>query len=228
MRAWFLGLFGLIISALIVFGVIYVQRGTPPAPPTALSGSADGAKVLPSATQPISLNSPAPEPSLIPTSSGLGATNLNPDLTVDTNGLSKATILLTTSEGLVKFKFYPKDAPKTVKRLIELINKGFYNGLSFHRVVPGFVVQGGDPVGNGTGGSGQRLDAEFNERRHVEGTVAMARASDPNSADSQFYISLGTFPHLDHNYTVFGQVVEGMDVVRKIKLGDKIVSAVIQ
>jgi cyclophilin family peptidyl-prolyl cis-trans isomerase len=135
---------------------------------------------------------------------------------------------MNTSAGVIKFKFYPTDAPKTVKRLIELINKGFYNGLVFHRVVPGFVIQGGDPQGNGTGGSGQKLDAEFNSRRHIEGAVAMARASDPNSADSQFYISLGTFPHLDHNYTVFGQVIEGLDVAKKIKLNDKIVSVTIQ
>ena len=112
--------------------------------------------------------------------------------------------------------------------MIELIGKGFYNGLTFHRVVPGFVIQGGDPVGNGTGGSGQKMKAEFNNRRHLEGTLAMARAADPDSADSQFYICLGTLPHLDHNYTVFGQVVEGMDVARMIKVGDKMLSFSIQ
>lgn len=155
-------------------------------------------------------------------------TNMNPDLTVDEAGLSKATVIMTTSEGVVKFKFYPQDAPMTVKRIIELINKGFYNGLIFHRVLPGFVVQGGDPLGNGTGGSGVKLKAEFNNRRHVEGAVAMARAGDPDSADSQFYFSLGIHPHLDRNYTVFGQVTEGMDVVKRIKVGDKINTAVIE
>ena len=80
---------------------------------------------------------------------------------------------------------------------------------------------GGDPRGDGTGGSGQNLPAEFNDHEHVPGSVAMARAADPNSADSQFYICLGTFPHLDHNYTVFGKVVTGMDSVQKIKVGDK-------
>ncbi|MCM2324169.1 MAG: peptidylprolyl isomerase [Oligoflexia bacterium] len=132
--------------------------------------------------------------------------------------------MLETSKGIIRFKFYPQDAPNTVNRIIELVQQGFYNGLTFHRVVPGFVVQGGDPVGNGTGGSGQKLKAEFNNRRHVEGAVAMARAMDPDSADSQFYISLGTHPHLDRSYTVFGQVIEGMDVARKLEKGDKMIS----
>lgn len=144
-----------------------------------------------------------------------------PDLNVDTNGLSKATVVVNTTQGVMKYKFYTKDAPNTVNRMVELINKGFYNGLTFHRVVPGFVIQGGDPQGSGIGGSGQKLKAEFNQRRHIEGTIAMARSQDPDSADSQFYVSLGTHPHLDRNYTVFGQLVEGMDVAKKIKVGDK-------
>jgi cyclophilin family peptidyl-prolyl cis-trans isomerase len=150
------------------------------------------------------------------------------DLTVDSNGLSRTTVVINSTQGVIKFKFYPQDAPNTVNRFIELIKKGFYNGLTFHRVVPGFVVQGGDPLGNGTGGSGQKLKAEFNDRRHIEGAVAMARAQDPNSADSQFYIALGTLPALDHNYTVFGQVIEGMDVVRKLKVGDKMTSVTLE
>jgi cyclophilin family peptidyl-prolyl cis-trans isomerase len=151
----------------------------------------------------------------------------SPDLTTDANGLSKATVTLNTTEGVIKFKFYPKDAPQTTARIIQLIQQGFYNGLTFHRVVPDFVVQGGDPTGTGAGGSGQNIPAEFNNRHHLEGTVAMARASDPNSADSQFYICLTPQPRLDHQYTVFGQTVEGMDIARKIKVGDKINSAVI-
>jgi cyclophilin family peptidyl-prolyl cis-trans isomerase len=189
----------------------------------------------------------SPSPSVSPEASPLASadtppgaakqSNQNPDLTVDANGLSKATVVMTTSEGVVKFKFYPNDAPNTVKRIIELVNKvenpnthapGFYNGLTFHRVIPGFVVQGGDPLGNGTGGSGVKLKAEFNGRHHVEGAVAMARAQDPDSADSQFYFTLGTFPHLDRSYTIFGQVTEGMDVVKRLKIGDKIVSVVIE
>ncbi len=130
-------------------------------------------------------------------------------------------LVIETTYGTVEAELYPQDAPKTVARIKELVAKGFYDGLAFHRVVPGFVVQGGDPRGDGTGGSGQNLPAEFNNREHVEGSLAMARAQDPNSADSQFYISLGRHPHLDHNYTVFGMVTKGMDAVKQIKVGDK-------
>ncbi|MBM4317395.1 MAG: peptidylprolyl isomerase [Deltaproteobacteria bacterium] len=130
-------------------------------------------------------------------------------------------LVIETNQGTIEAELYPKEAPKTVARILELAGKGFYNGLTFHRVVPGFVVQGGDPKGNGTGGSGQNLPAEFNSHKHVEGTLAMARAMDPNSADSQFYISLGAHPHLDNNYTVFGQVVKGMETVKKLAVGDK-------
>lgn len=153
-----------------------------------------------------------------------------PDFTVDAQGLSKALVTLTTNKGVIKYRFYSGsgDAPKTSARMVELIKKGFYNGLTFHRVVPGFVVQGGDPQGTGMGGSGQKLQAEFNTRKHLLGTVAMARSSDPNSADSQFYISLGTHPHLDRQYTVFGQVVEGAEVSKQIQVGDKMLTVTVE
>lgn len=144
-------------------------------------------------------------------------------LETDAGGLSKAVVILQTTRGIIKYKFYTKDAPKTVRRIAELISKGFYNDLTFHRVVPGFVIQGGDPTGTGMGGSGLKLQAEFNSRKHVLGTVSMARAMDPNSADSQFYIMLGTHSHLDGQYTVFGQVISGQDVVNQIKQGDRMV-----
>ena len=215
MRAWLIGLIGVLVSAIIAFSVIYSKK----APPTPHS--------------PIAAVSQTPSDSPTATASGTpgrehSETNANPDLTVDSNWLSKATVVVTTNAGVIKYKFYSNDAPKTVHRMIELINKGFYNGLTFHRVVPGFVIQGGDPSGNGTGGSGQKLDAEFNSRKHVEGAVAMARAADPNSADSQFYITLGTFPHLDKSYTVFGQVTEGLDIARKLQMGDKMLTVTIQ
>lgn len=126
-----------------------------------------------------------------------------------------------TNYGTIEAELYPEDAPKTVARITELANKKFYDGLTFHRIIPGFVAQGGDPSGNGTGGSGTKLKAEFNKRKHLEGTLAMARAADPDSADSQFYICLGSQPHLDNQYTVFGQVVKGLDAVKKLKIGDK-------
>ena len=131
------------------------------------------------------------------------------------------------SSGLVKIELYPQDAPKTVEQITRLAKSGFYNGLKFHRVEPGFVVQGGDPNGTGRGGSGKTIPAEFNSRSHVKGTVAMARTSDPNSADSQFYICLGPAPFLDKQYTVFGQVVEGQALVDQIKVGDKMLEVTV-
>ncbi len=133
-----------------------------------------------------------------------------------------------TVHGDIILKFYPNEAPNTTTRIKALISKGFYNGLKFHRVIPGFVIQGGDPKGNGTGGSGKKLNAEFNSHKHIPGTVAMARSNDPNSADSQFYISLGTHPHLDNKYTVFGFVQKGLDVAKKINPGDKMISVTLE
>jgi peptidyl-prolyl cis-trans isomerase B (cyclophilin B) len=137
---------------------------------------------------------------------------------------TKVNARIKTVHGDIVFKFYPSVAPNTVKRIQELIGKGFYDGLVFHRVVPGFVVQGGDPTGTGTSGSGKKLKAEFNSKKHIPGAVAMARSSDPNSADSQFYICMGTFAHLDNKYTIFGMVEKGMDVVKKISPNDKMIS----
>lgn len=143
---------------------------------------------------------------------------------VDEQGLSRAKAILQTAHGSITIRFYPKKAPQTVARIMALIESKFYDGLIFHRVVPNFVVQGGDPTGVGTNGSGQTLSAEFNDIPHVKGTVAMARKQDPDSADSQFYIALSRLEHLDGKYTVFGQVTEGLEVIDKIRKGDKMVS----
>lgn len=129
-------------------------------------------------------------------------------------------VRVTTKHGDILFTFYPDDAPGTVAAFIKLARAGFYDGLTFHRVEPGFVVQGGCPEGTGRGGPGYNLREEFNSRKHVQGTVAMARAQSPNSAGSQFYICLEPAPFLDRQYTVFGQVTDGFDKVQKIKVGD--------
>jgi cyclophilin family peptidyl-prolyl cis-trans isomerase len=151
------------------------------------------------------------------------------DLTPDSEGLSKAVATMTLeSGGVLKFRFFPKDAPNTVNRITQLISEGYYNGIKFHRVVPGFVVQAGDPTGTGSGGSGVKLTAEFNQRKHVPGVLSMARTADPNSADSQFFIMLGTHQHLDGQYTVFGTQIEGHEHVERIKQGDKIKSWTIE
>ena len=130
---------------------------------------------------------------------------------------------LHTSAGEIDIRFFPDVAPNHVKNFIDLAEKGFYNGTKFHRVIPGFMVQGGDPntkTSNtstwGTGGSGSNVKAEFNTISHKRGIVSMARANDPNSASSQFFIVVKDSPFLDRQYTVFGEVTKGMDVADKI------------
>jgi peptidyl-prolyl cis-trans isomerase B (cyclophilin B) len=136
--------------------------------------------------------------------------------------------ILDTDRGTIVIEFYPSVAPKTVENFETLTKKGFYNGLTFHRVVPGFVVQGGDPKGDGSGGPGYDLPAEISPvEKHLRGSVATARLGDAvnpdrKSSGSQFYICLAAQPSLDGQYTVFGGVVEGMNVVDKIQVGDHI------
>jgi peptidylprolyl isomerase/peptidyl-prolyl cis-trans isomerase B (cyclophilin B) len=130
--------------------------------------------------------------------------------------------------GVIKLELYPEDAPNHCAAMVDLVKKGYYDGISFHRVVPGFVVQGGCPDGNGSGGPGYKLKAEFNEKPHLTGTLAMARTPEPDSAGSQFYICLAPQPSLDRQYTVFGQTVEGMDLVQKIRKGDKMVKVTVE
>ncbi|MEO0092409.1 MAG: peptidylprolyl isomerase [candidate division WOR-3 bacterium] len=143
-----------------------------------------------------------------------------------TQATSKYAIIFVKSSekplGKIKIELYIQDAPQTCANFIKLAQQGFYNGLTFHRVIPGFVVQGGDPKGDGTGGPGYTIPAEISPKfKHIRGTVATARLPDhvnptKASSGSQFYICLAPTPHLDGNYTIFGQVIEGMDVVDKI------------
>jgi cyclophilin family peptidyl-prolyl cis-trans isomerase len=135
---------------------------------------------------------------------------------------------ITTPKGDIVFRFRPREARQHSAAFIKLARAGFYDGLTFHRVEPGFVIQGGCPQGTGTGGPGYNLDAEFSDLPHVKGTVAMARAANPNSAGSQFYICLGDARFLDKQYTVFGQVLEGQDVVDQIRVGDAMQSVKIE
>jgi peptidylprolyl isomerase len=141
------------------------------------------------------------------------------------------TLVLETTKGRVVITMRPDLAPGHVARIKELAGSGFYDGVPFHRVIDGFMAQTGDPTGTGMGGSGQKLKAEFTAEPHVRGICSMARAQDPNSGDSQFFICFDDARFLDKQYTVWGQVVEGMDNVDKIKRGepvrdpDKIISA---
>jgi peptidyl-prolyl cis-trans isomerase B (cyclophilin B) len=146
---------------------------------------------------------------------------------------AKGAVITLEKGGEVAIEFFPADAPKTVENFVTLAGKGFYDGTTFHRVVPGFVAQGGDPLSKtlpagdrriGTGDPGYKIKAEFNKQKHDRGVVAMARSQDPDSAGSQFYITLAATPHLDGQYTVFGRVTSGMNVVDGIRANDRIKS----
>ena len=147
-------------------------------------------------------------------------------------------VLKVKDYGEIRLELYPEHAPITVENFIKLVNKGFYNGLTFHRVIKGFMIQGGCPKGNGTGGPGYEIKGEFlsngvnNPIKHTRGVISMARAMDPDSAGSQFFIMHKDAPHLDGQYAAFGKVSEGIEVVDKIAsvrtdFRDKPLSAVI-
>ena len=133
------------------------------------------------------------------------------------------TLVMETSKGSVTIEMRPDLAPQHVARIKELVREGFYDGIVFHRVIDGFMAQTGCPHGTGTGGSGKKLAAEFNEEPHLRGTVSMARAMDPNSGDSQFFICFDDSRFLDGQYTVWGKVIDGMDNVDRIKRGEPVV-----
>ncbi len=126
--------------------------------------------------------------------------------------------IISTDQGDMTVELWDDVAPQHVANFVKLAESGFYNNLIFHRIIPGFVIQGGCPKGTGTGGPGWTVKAEFNSKKHVPGTLSMARSGHPDSAGSQFFICLTRekCQHLDNQYTAFGQVVEGMDVVRKL------------
>jgi len=130
------------------------------------------------------------------------------------------TLYLDLETGRVVIAMRPDKAPKHVERIKQLVREGFYDGLIFHRVIEGFMAQGGDPLGTGTGGSGQNIPAEFNDLPHLRGTVSMARAASPDSADSQFFICFNRSAFLDGDYTAWGRVVAGMEHVDMINRGE--------
>ena len=140
------------------------------------------------------------------------------------SNLIKGKIVLEGGSAM-SFELYPDVAPKSVANFVKLAESGFYDGLPFHRIVPGFVIQGGDPLGNGTGGPGWHIPGEFaangvkNDLQHVRGVLSWARAQDPNSAGSQFFIMVDDAPYLDGNYAAFGRLTDGLDVVDQIVAG---------
>ncbi|MEA3310990.1 MAG: peptidylprolyl isomerase, partial [candidate division WOR-3 bacterium] len=147
------------------------------------------------------------------------------DKDIELQGNEKATI--ETNKGAIVIKLYSNDAPNTVRNFIRLAESGFYDGLIWHRYEPGFVLQGGDPLGSGSGNPGYNIPFEANERKHELGAVGMARGQDLNSAGCQFYICLSPQPGLDGGYVVFAKTVEGMDVVNELRRGDSIVKITI-
>jgi peptidyl-prolyl cis-trans isomerase B (cyclophilin B) len=145
-----------------------------------------------------------------------------PEMTIDPK--KKVHVKMETNRGVIELDLYPEHAPKTVNNFVFLINEGFYDGITFHRVIPNFVIQGGDPLGNGTGGPGYRFEDEVqnNPLKHERGVISMANAG-PNTNGSQFFITHSPQPHLNGKHTVFGKVVVGLDVVDTIRQGDQMI-----
>lgn len=170
-------------------------------------------------------------PSLSPSTSPISPARLSPPTETEIaqyrERAATSSVQIMTTQGVMTFELFPDAAPIHVANFMKLAESGFYTNLTFHRVEPGFVVQGGDPNGDGTGGPGYQIPAEFNDHNHRTGTLAMARSRDPNSAGSQFYITLAPQPALDGQYTVFGQIVTGADIPAKIQRGDLILSMTI-
>jgi peptidylprolyl isomerase len=148
---------------------------------------------------------------------GVALSTTRPAFAQDT---ARPHMVVTLHAGKIDIELRPDKAPRHVARMRELANGGFYDGLTIVRVAPGHVVQAGDPNFDGSGGSGQTIKAEFSDLKHLRGTVGMARDEDPDSGDSQFYICLADRPHLDGRYTVFGQVVSGMELLDRLEPGD--------
>jgi peptidylprolyl isomerase len=206
-RRWLFGggavVLVIIVSAVLWFTIGPGKPGTPPSIPR-----------------------PTPTPMDGPAAGRAGMYSAPPEMQIDPDKIYYATI--STAKGEIVVLLDATAAPLTVNNFVFLAREGFYDGLTFHRVEPGFVIQGGDPLGDGTGGPGYTVPAEIG-LPHTEGAIAMARQSDAVNPDrassgSQFYITLAPTPQLDGAYTVFGQVIEGMDVVQAIEVGDVIES----
>jgi peptidylprolyl isomerase len=212
-----MALLGLVVIASMILSIVGLEYfGKTQLTPTPIPTPTLAPLTTPATPQAAPTTPPA-TPAAQATPSGRKTYTAPPPMTIDVSKNYTATI--ETDKGNIVIQLLPKVAPQTVNSFVFLSREGFYDGLTFHRVED-WVVQGGDPLGNGTGGPGYNLPAEFNPTAHITGTVAMARTSDPNSAGSQFYITKVVASWLDNQYTVFGQVVTGMDVVNQITIGD--------
>jgi cyclophilin family peptidyl-prolyl cis-trans isomerase len=177
-----------------------------------------GTPIRPASSSPAAANTaPAANTPAAPAPTQTGGSktySAPPPLTIDQNKKYFATIKMDIGD--IKLELYPKDAPQHVNNFVFLAREGFYDGVTFHRVIPGFVAQAGDPTGTGNGGPGYTIADEVNSRQFLDGTLGMAKTSQPDSAGSQWFIDYAPQPSLDGNYTVFGQLVEGRDVLDKI------------
>jgi cyclophilin family peptidyl-prolyl cis-trans isomerase len=177
------------------------------------------AATTPGPTSPAATTSTATTPAAAPTQTGGKKTySARPPLTIDANKKYFATIKMDIGD--IKLELYPKDAPEHVNSFIFLAKEGFYDGVTFHRVIPGFVAQAGDPTGTGRGGPGYTVPDEVNSHKFLDGSLGMAKTAAPNSAGSQWFIDYAPQTNLDGGYTVFGQLVSGRDVLDKIKPRD--------
>jgi peptidyl-prolyl cis-trans isomerase B (cyclophilin B) len=154
------------------------------------------------------------------------AKNLNSPIPMVIDVNKKYSALIKTAKGDLALELYPQDAPVTVNSFVSLARKGFYNGLTFHRIIPGFMAQGGDPTGTGSGGPGYKFQDEFSSRTHQAGSLSMAN-SGPGTNGSQFFICYAPQPHLNGKHTVFGQLTQGMDILTQLANGDKMTEVVI-
>ena len=213
----------IILAFLIIGGFMFsigCKKTEEPAKPST--------QVQPSDTAPIPVPTPEPTPAPVKKQQKPDELAYKPKqkpapVTEEKPKSGETRAIIETKFGNIELMFFPGSAPNHVKNFIDLAKKGFYDGTTFHRVIPGFMIQGGDPnskdpnrAKHGTGGPGYRVKAEFNDRPHKRGTLSMARAMDPDSAGSQFFICADDAPFLDKKYTVFGEVVSGMEVVDKI------------
>lgn len=198
-------------AIIAIVGIWLVVRASSSDNPPSANSNTETANIN---SEPQENSTTEPTPSVSPSPTNTSSMQDNQNIS------NKFVVIDVQGFGQIKIQLYAEDAPKTAENFVKLANSGFYNGLTFHRIAKGFVIQGGDPAGNGSGGPGYTIPAEI-KRKHTKGAVAMARLGDqvnPNreSSGSQFYIALDELPMLDGQYTVFGQVVSGMDVAEKI------------
>ena len=230
------GILGALLVVALLFVAIGCQKQVAVQPESVFPGDrtsvpANDPTVKPSPVPKVE-NPPAPpKPEPKPESKPAATSKWQPPTQAEIDAAKKAgTVhaMITTAKGDIEVELYGSDTPLTVANFVKLVNAKFYDGLIFHRVLddPGFsIIQGGDPNGDGTGGPGYQIKREIVPKlKHIAGALAMARSTDPDSAGSQFYICRGVIPHLDGEYAVFGKVVKGLDVAKKIKQNDKIVS----